>query len=1020
MDSVSIVAYSPDDDDAVAALGILKYLVGLSLCHPFVAVPLIAKDLTGNHRVGAFDVDPTSTTEHGLNELLANRGALEVVRYVAVTTFTQESDGLTDVAANASALGERLRKLTRNNVPLVEGRLLVPLSTERLTTDEFFGGGGVVNLIALPEDEIEIRSVPFYADQFSERQRAAHVAFEVATVTGIWSGMSESPLDGWGSDAAGTPARRVSFVSSAARVILDTSPELGEALDVTKYLPVPAGYLSLPPFAGIEDRAAEEVFPRELLYSPPPLSDTDVPVARLDFVTLLREIGRLPTYAWRSVQQDLYTSGQENLKIILDAAGFDDFEVTGDPETGQLLTDADINGLIVSAQYEASKPRPNPIPGEYWRSLISSTLGLLDGGPEGDKAREALSSKSQVLTDQARITVPSHDVAKVTKAVTAPEKMTVSDATSKSANGDAPSNVTTKTAESRASKKKPNTSAQSKRPKAKRPAPTYHTVLTGIGRQFRQSLTAAEHDVGQTSEDLKRTGKTLAEWQQTDIVGLIPWVLAFAGFLAGFGVVALTRLREPIAGLVNETLRSALFATGAALVIILAGLAILGRSGPKWHRNATVSAVFVGLVIGLVLAFSDQMLAEADDGVGVTLGLLTAGLGIWGIVKARSDGHAATARLLRRVLLTFFAFVAIIGGARADSKVSELSSDDMRRFAIALIVAAILMAIMSATIVAIARVQQENAIAAATRRLEAGRHRLIVATDATRRLDSAIRQWAWTGTSLNYIIQYPFGQSSKTSRPEPDLDAFGLLRFQILELELGEDGRSALLAGRLRSSTTAGWLLRQYDLAVETFTEREARLQGLPPGSAQDFRPDEDEEPLSSDTTDAARDRSPRVAFAKWLNSAEADEVLATPVLTDDMSDVYKTVLAHDDNYELVMLSGPDHGHLDSMTELFRGIVPDDPRLLDPVLVTKLFAASEDDQQMTSTVWWPKDLTTVPLEAADHLRWETSVPFSRDGGTERLVLQAVRFDRSQSFPFHELAGTEDARVQPPRLEDESM
>jgi hypothetical protein len=258
----------------------------------------------------------------------------------------------------------------------------------------------------------------------------------------------------------------------------------------------------------------------------------------------------------------------------------------------------------------------------------------------------------------------------------------------------------------------------------------------------------------------------------------------------------------------------------------------------------------------------------------------------------------------------------------------------MHRLAVALIVAAILMAIMAAVIVAIARVQQENAIAAAAHRLGAGRHRLIVATDASRRLDSAIHQWAWTGTSLNYLIQYPFGQSEKTTRPEPDLDAFGLLRFQILKLELGEDGRSALLAGRLRSSTTAGWLLRQYDLAVQRFTEREARLQGLPPGSAEDFRPDEDEEPLTSDTANAVRDRSPRVAFARWLNGAEGDAVLAAPVLSDDMVDVYKTVLAHDANYRLGMLSGPESGHLSSMSELFLGIVPDEPRLLDPGLVT--------------------------------------------------------------------------------------
>ncbi|MCL1593335.1 MAG: hypothetical protein M3132_03155 [Actinomycetia bacterium] len=1023
MDTVSVIAYSAQDDDVVAAIGILGYLVKLSLCHPFVAVPLNGVDESTDGRVSAFSIDATSMTEHGLNELLANKGALDVLRYVAVTTFTEKGDELGGISANAAELSDRIRGLTMNKVPLVEGRLLVPLTTDRLTTDEFFGGGSVVNLIALPEDEIEIDSIPLYADAFTERQRAAHVALEVATVAGIWAGMEGSPLDTWSSDSAGTPAVRASFVSSAARVILDTSPELGEALDVTKYLPVPSRYLSLPPYPGVEERAAKEIYPRELRYLPPRLDVGDRLGSRLDLLTLLRELGRLPSYAWRSVQRDLYESGQENLRTILNQAGFDDIEIVGDAQTGQLLTEADINAIILSAEHEAKKPRPNPIPGEYWRSLIGKLMGVLDGGPDGDQARAALSSEAQVLIDQVRITVPSRDVKKVAKAVSAPAEIPAeptSDATTTTKSStDADDGPEAPKDEASAETKVASVS-ETKQSRPKRTPPSYRTVLTEIGRQFRDTQSVAHGDIDNTAEDLKKTGRALAEWQQTDILGLIPWVLALAAFLAGFGLIALTPFRTVVDGLIDGTLRSALFATGSALVIILAGVALLGRSGPKWHRNATIAAVFVGLLVGVASAFSDQLLAEADDTIGRWLAGLTAAMAVAGVIKARKEGHSATARLLQRTAITFFALVLIIGGAREDSLVSELSPDTMHRLAIALVVAALLMAVMSAIIVAIARVQQENAIASAALRLEAGRHRLVVATDASRRLESAIRQWAWTGSSLNYVIQYPFGQSSTTTRPESDVDAFGLLRFQIVELELGEEGRSALLAGRLRSSTTAGWLLRQYDLAVETFTLRESRLQGLPPGSADDFNPDDDEEPLTADTSSAIRDRSPRVAFARWLNTGEADETLASPVLSDDMVDVYRTVLVHDDNYRLIMLSGPENGHLGSMVDLFHGIVPEKPRLLDPALVARLFAGSGDGQQMVSTVWWPSELTTVPLADVGHLQWQQSVPFTRDGITERLVLQAVRFDRSQSFPFHELAGEMDRTTTPGVLDEDSM
>jgi hypothetical protein len=215
-------------------------------------------------------------------------------------------------------------------------------------------------------------------------------------------------------------------------------------------------------------------------------------------------------------------------------------------------------------------------------------------------------------------------------------------------------------------------------------------------------------------------------------------------------------------------------------------------------------------------------------------------------------------------------------------------------------------------------------------------------------------------------------------------------------------------------------LLRQYDTAVETFTQREARLLGLPPEAAEAFRPDEDEEPLTAETSAAVRERARRVMFARWVNEGDADAALAAPVLTDDLVEVYRNVLEHEDNYRLRMVSGPRTGHTDSMPELFHGIVPDEPRLLLPELVTKLFGASDESQRMTTTVWWPSDLAANPPEGNEYLEWKTSVPFTRTGGTERLVLQAIRFDHSTSFAFHELAGTTGGEEAHGELDDVEM
>ena len=1008
LNAVSVIAYSPDDPDMGPALGILQYLVELALCHPFVAVPLGGLDERDASELQSYWIDAAGKTEGGLNHVLAARGALDVVRSLAVTSLTAEGEALSDVARGANVLSSRLRALTTNRVPLVEGRLLVPLTTGRLTTDVFFGKGDVVNLIALPEDEIEIHAIPVYADAFVPEQRAAHAAFEIATVAGIWAGMDGSPIDDWETDAAGTPATRASFVSSAARVILDTSPDLGSALDVSQHLPVPPGFLPLPSFPGIETRVSEVVFPPELEFSVPTVAGDSKPAGRLDLMAILREFGRLPTYAWRSVTDDVYDSGQENLREILFEAGFEDVKIEGDAETGQLLTEDDIEAIIASAEHEASKPRPNPIPGEYWRKLIATLLAVLDGGRDGVEARTEISSETQVLTEQARIVVPGNEVDGIAAALTAPERKQRKTGKKETSGSDAAE------ASGDAATTRPAATGPAKRPRPR-------TVLMRIGDRFRDSLKQAHADVPEAAKNLRSTGRELTEWQQKDILGLIPWVLALVAFLLGFSIIALTPVSGFVADLIDGWVRPFLFGVGAAFVLVLSGLAILGRSGPSWQRNATLAAVVGGLLIGVVTAFADQIIAQADDAVGIVIGIIVIGAAVLGIAKAKEHGHEATARAIRRSLLAFLALIVIFGATRPELFIQQdMPPETQHRLATALIIAAFVMAAMSAVIVAIARLQQTNAIKAVAQRLEAGRHRLIVATDATRRLDSAIRQWGFTGSSLNYVIQYPFGRADKTQRPDPQLDELGLLRFQILALELGRDGKTALIAGRLRSATGPGWLLRQYDTAVETFAQREARLQGLLPEAAGEFRPDEDEEPLTAETSDAVKERARRVMFARWVNDGDADPALAAPVMTDDLVEVYRNVLEHEDNYRLRMVSGPRTGHTDSMPELFHGIVPDEPRLLSPELVTKLFGASDESQRMNTTVWWPSDLAATPPEGNEYLDWMTSVPFTRTGGTERLVLQAIRFDRSASFAFHELAGATDTEEAHGELDDVEM
>lgn len=275
MNAVSIISYSSADEDAVAGLDILRYLVSTSLCHPFIAVAYEDLGDGAADATGVF-IKGESQDLDGLNALLAGLGAVNVVRHIAVTTFTEQGPNLDAAAAGAELLGAQIRRLAGVVVKYVDVRLMAPMNSERLRTDTFFSQMGVINLIALAQDQIGEQAIPLRAEAFTPRQRAAHLALELATVAGLWAGMSSAPIDDWTLDGAGTPAVRASFVSSAARVILDSSPNMSEVLDVAKQLPVPTGYQNLPSFSGMEERIAEEVYPNELRYVSRPIDPVDI------------------------------------------------------------------------------------------------------------------------------------------------------------------------------------------------------------------------------------------------------------------------------------------------------------------------------------------------------------------------------------------------------------------------------------------------------------------------------------------------------------------------------------------------------------------------------------------------------------------------------------------------------------------------------------------------------------------------------------------------------------------------
>jgi hypothetical protein len=339
MKSVSVIAVSSADKAAGDAVEVLAYLVSLRLCDSFITVDLDQVESKDLSEIPAHMVTAQDQEEIGLNKALAIQGALDRVRLVSATTLTGRTDELDRLASEVNTLSAWVRKLVKYPIILTEARISVPISSDVPDIEPFFGPKGTANLIALGEDEVAVGAVALRAHAFTPQQEAAHVAFEIATTAGLWTAMDSAPIDDWDFDAgAGDPASHVAFISSAARVVVDSSLDARDALSIRGELPIPRGFTFVPPFAEIEDDIVDAVYPPGLTYRPSDRISDRGEASSVTFGAVLRELGRLPVYALSSVTRDLSTSGRESMREILIENGFDDVTLSQNDDDGGLLT----------------------------------------------------------------------------------------------------------------------------------------------------------------------------------------------------------------------------------------------------------------------------------------------------------------------------------------------------------------------------------------------------------------------------------------------------------------------------------------------------------------------------------------------------------------------------------------------------------------------------------------------------------------------------------------------------------
>lgn len=152
---------------------------------------------------------------------IAVGGPVDQAQVITIATAAVCDPGtIRQLAADASATVEALRRLQPAEARIIDARMVAPLSLEEATlTVGLFSAHADANLLLVPDDrESDAHfGAPLSLDR--PEQFHGHVAGEVASHAGLWTGMDESPLARGSAGVIGVGDPKVTIARSYVRIL---------------------------------------------------------------------------------------------------------------------------------------------------------------------------------------------------------------------------------------------------------------------------------------------------------------------------------------------------------------------------------------------------------------------------------------------------------------------------------------------------------------------------------------------------------------------------------------------------------------------------------------------------------------------------------------------------------------------------------------------------------------------------------------------------------------------------------
>jgi len=896
----------------------------------------------------------------------------------------------------AEGLQRAVERLQPPGVPLKRIRIVFPdsLSVESELA-LFLDSHADANLIAIPEDRAS--DLGFAAPVTTADMQAfgAHIAAEMATQGGLWSSMSDAPVDRSVAGVIDGNDIPVRFVRSYARAAIGPPLPLYEAMTAGDTLPVPPGppgrtnslqsspnqWASARDFA---DHLHSDI--TTLSFAPPPPFDagrwrptTRRAAARLYFQQARNYLRELPTTLTHSLRDDAAEFGGELLlsavgdqsRLEVDWVGKDSGLADSESLASKiaLLTE----GLECRMRaYDLESVESTPIDQAVWGRLVHDVTGAVDAG-DGTTTKLRAGDTILVINDPK---------------VIGPDPTGGLESALQSLNSEplSPSNGTL----------------------LGRLAGRIRGEIDEASAQF----VASQSALAQAIEDAEPGRIRALPYLAWSLGGVL--TVALTALILGFGVaeaVGIDTWSEGTRYFIGLVI--AILWLGAAALCLLSAQRMI-KSKSKWIPWIACGGILgaSGLVWAVLSLFMGwwTLASTPIQELGIILGVIAC-LAISTVFAfiARNRGHRTMAKLIG-ILLMSYVSIALIGTlVRLNGWFLAFGSSTIRSVCLKITIMSLAVSLGLFVAIVFFRVRERLALYSALDRIKhSADSARLVAADIVR-LHAIYQQFLGTALALNRVLQLPFGARPANEYEGPGhQERFGAYKVSLHYFELEGKARKGALARIRRLVAERGWMFRQYMEGAKAFVPEFAFQTGRDPDEIEGISPESDQTVGRVTPNHMIPGSGPRWRFAEILYEGGFDNDLERAGVNAALSDAltkYLTPSTDTDDDEGIHLGVLEHGR-----ELVSG---DRPPLASEVFAhLDLLTAGDVRAVLDSTVWWP-----VELEEPEQLQERTTIRSTSVDRSDptRLVIEFIRSDWSMQFPLSRIplgtgcepAGSED-------------